>query len=175
MIEVINTLGPKQTDSYRAGRYWLSKNKLAGKIKLHTSFEGLLQNLDKYRGQLLLVPTAFKSEKLALDWGELHYQNLDKLNLIDCFKYDLDELVLVENKEVTSKKAYTHRATISLLAQIDDIEIICVASKYEAYQRFIKDGRYVLTNQKNLGKLVSEVIIKHFSVSMIWAVYRIKE
>lgn len=61
MVEVINTLGPKQTDSYRAGQHYLNQKKITGRLQLHSSYEELLGNLKRLGGQLLLIPTAFQA------------------------------------------------------------------------------------------------------------------
>ena len=52
--------------------------------------------------------------------------------------------------------------------------MVYTSSKYEAYQRYLVDGRYALTNKYNLILGQGEVVEQEYHVKMIWALYRIK-
>lgn len=82
---------------------------------MHNSFEEILLNLAQYKNDYLIIPAAFKSEELKMSWGELHYQYLERLKLIDSFQNPLDELVIVENLNNKTGIGYTHAATSNLL------------------------------------------------------------
>lgn len=176
MVEVINTLGPKQTDSYRAGQHYLNQKKITGRLQLYSSYEELLGNLERLGGQLLLIPTAFQVATGSFSWGDVHYRFLEKLDLLDSFVYELEPVVLVRKIATTSKRVYTHRATKELLhaLPLGKLEVVYTPSKYEAYQRYLVDGRYALTNKYNLILGQGEVVEQEYHVKMIWALYRIK-
>ena len=52
--------------------------------------------------------------------------------------------------------------------------LVSVSSKYRAYERYLKDGEYVLTNKKNMVETDEAEILAEFQVKMVWCVYRIK-
>lgn len=175
---LIHTLGPAETDSYAAAQHYCQTHpKEHAHVFLHASFEEVLTQLTAYRGgAYLLLPAAFKSKMLKLSWGELHYDLLDQLQLIDCFIYQLAPLVIIENQTRLTGIAYSHAATAKLLAKtVTPQKIKCCASKYLAYQQFLQDGQYVLTNQKNVELHSDDRIIAHFKPDMVWCLYQIKE
>ena len=111
-----------------------------------------------------------------MSWGELHYQYLERLKLIDSFQNPLDELVIVENLNNKTGIGYTHAATANLLLTKTNLKHVdCCKSKFEAYQKYLIDGQYVLTNRKNLKLTEHEVISYRTQPMMIWCVYLITE
>lgn len=174
---IIHTLGPKETDSNAAAQYFVQNIlKQSAKIALHPSFEELFTKMEQFGGDFLLIPTAFSSKTLNLSWGQWHYRNLEQLILKDAFIFKLGEMVLLKNRQRSTGIAYTHAALADLLQQyVPQAKIKCTASKYLAYQKYLIDGQFVLTNEKNIKLQSNEKIIKRFSPRMIWAVYQIKE
>lgn len=171
----IHTLGPKQTDSSEACDYYRNKNFPDAKIMLHQSFESILEHLEEYRGDLFVVPAAFASETLHLTWGTMHYRYLDKLDVEASFIYPLAEMVCIKSRKRHTGIGYTHAATKDLLKKYaPNARLVSAASKYRAYERYLKDGEYVLTNKKNMVETDEAEILAEFQVKMVWCVYRIK-
>ncbi len=171
----IHTLGPKQTDSSEACDYYRNKNFPDAKIMLHQSFESVLEHLEEYRGDLFVVPAAFASETLNLTWGTMHYRYLDKLDVEASFIYPLAEMVCIKSRKRHTGIGYTHAATKDLLKKYaPNARLVSAASKYRAYERYLKDGEYVLTNKKNMVETDEAEILAEFQVKMVWCVYRIK-
>lgn len=171
---LIHTLGPEETDSATAAQSYLAHH--PGQLQLHTSFEELLRRLRNFAGDYLLLPTAFHgNQTLPLSWGQVHYRYLDQLELKEAFVTELDEMVILENIARPTGLAYSHPATADLLAQTVKAEIQFSPSKYQAYQAYQKNGRYVLTSRKLVDLRPSERILKRFQVKMIWSLYLIKE
>lgn len=170
---IIHTLGNEQTDSYVAASQYLSRQANPGRIVLHPSFEELYQTAENYPHELMIVPAAFQS-KHGASWGTMHYQNIDKLELIDCFITQLAPMVIAKRK-YESTIAYTHAATADLLKRNipDNVVIRKEASKYLAYRAFWKNGQYVLTSKKFFSPTDQVQIIKEIKVKMLWSVYRI--
>ena len=139
----IHTLGPKQTDSSEACDYYRNKNFPDAKIMLHQSFESVLEHLEEYRGDLFVVPAAFASETLHLTWGTMHYRYLDKLDVEASFIYPLAEMVCIKSRKRHTGIGYTHAATKDLLKKYaPNARLVSAASKYRAYERYLKDGEY---------------------------------
>ena len=171
----IHTLGPKQTDSSEACDYYRNKNFPDAKIMLHQSFESILEHLEEYRGDLFVVPAAFASETLHLTWGTMHYRYLDRLDVEASFIYPLAEMVCIKSRKRHTGIGYTHAATKDLLKKYaPNARLVSAASKYRAYERYLKDGEYVLTNKKNMVETDEAEILAEFQVKMVWCVYRIK-
>ncbi|GAJ26437.1 hypothetical protein JCM15457_1365 [Liquorilactobacillus sucicola DSM 21376 = JCM 15457] len=173
---IIHTLGPQETDSNDAAHYYVQQ-KLAGKaqITLHDSYAEIIQCFSQYQNDFFLVPTAFKSAALNITWGELHYQYLDQLLLQDCFMHRLNPLVIIENCTRKNGIAYSHPATAKLLTSKVKLQHMRYSSsKYLAYQQYLCDGQYVLTNEKNIALSPNEKIVARYEPQMIWSLYQIK-
>ncbi|WP_413627504.1 hypothetical protein R4B61_06765 [Fructilactobacillus vespulae] len=169
---IINTLGPIATDSYQAAKQYQQKHKNIA-IKLHHDFMDILVHLNLYEGELLLIPMAYQNEN-GKSLGDFHYQMIENMKLIDCFLTDLDPLVVLKNHSM-AKFFYTHPATLKI-AQCynEDLKIKLVSSKFAAFQNYLKNGRMVITNQKNVKRLKpDEEIIKIIHSKMSWCVYQI--
>lgn len=172
--QILHTLGPDTTDSAAAAAYYV-QNQDDIKIVLHHSYETILNHLADYRGQMLLIPAAFQSRQLHETWGDIHYCELDTLDLKTSFTTQLDELILLENPNAHNHVGYTHAATAKLMAQnVDNVTIETAVSKYQAYQNYRHhEARYVLTNSKNLDLQPQDKILKTWHPKMIWCLYEI--
>ena len=84
------------------------------------------------------------------------------MQAISCWVSDVIPLVQDESVIVLLKK-YAPNA-----------RLVSAASKYRAYERYLKDGEYVLTNKKNMVEADEAEILAEFQVKMVWCVYRIK-
>lgn len=173
---IIHTLGPQETDSNDAAHYYLSKSSdKKGQIILHNSYEEIISTFAKYKNEFFLIPTAFKSVTLNMTWGELHYHYLDQLILKNCFIHRLNPLVIIERCDRKNGIAYSHPATAQLLtSRIHSCQVRYSPSKYLAYQQYLKDGQYTLTNEKNIVLSSKEKIIARYEPQMIWSLYQIK-
>lgn len=172
----IHTLGPKQTDSYAATIYYIEQYLVnqTVEIQLHTSFEKLITQISKYQNEYIVMPTAFKSSELGIDWGDFHYRNVNRLKLVTSFIFEISPLILLENRKCNSGVAYTHAALADLMSQVvEPTEIKCTGSKYLAYQKYLENGQYVLTNTKNIYLRKDEIVLKRFKPQMVWVVYQI--
>ncbi|WP_057875351.1 hypothetical protein [Liquorilactobacillus aquaticus] len=173
---IIHTLGPQETDSNDAAHYYLDRNtSIKAQIILHNSYEEIINTFPKYRNEFFLVPTAFKSAKFNMSWGELHYRYLSQLILKDCFLHSLNPLVVLENCGQKNGIAYSHPATAQLLiTHVQPSQIRYCPSKYLAYQQYLQDGQYSLTNERNISLSSNEKILARYESQMIWSLYQIK-
>lgn len=173
----LNTLGPEATDSWAAAVTYSQKHPEADyQIVGHASFETILENLAAFKGERLLLPAAFKSLKLGIAWGDVHYLYLRQMTLIDSFVMPLNPLLLVENTMVKNDLAYTHAATGALLLQyLPQAKLKTAPSKYLAYQEYKQNGQYVLTNEKNVTLQPYERILAKIEVPMVWCLYQIRD
>lgn len=176
---IIHTLGPEETDSNSAAQYYLRKMPGVNHIVLHGRFEEIINHLNDYPGDYLIIPAAFKSCHVHMDWADFHYAHLDQLKLIDCFRHQLNPLVLIRRLTATNNVAYTHPSTATLLNNylrfIPGRAVIKYAdSKYLAYQKYTTtQARFVLTNQQNVQLSSDEKIERTYTPDMVWCVYQI--
>lgn len=172
----IHTLGPEQTDSCAACRHYRDVSLPGAEMALHDSFEEILEHLGRYGGDLLVIPAAFASETLHLTWGTMHYRYLDRMDLVESFVHPLDRLVCLRSRVRRTGIGYTHAATADLLVgYTPSARLVTVPSKYRAYERYLEDGEYVLTNEKNMVEEDAAEILAEFDVRMVWCVYRIRQ
>lgn len=169
---IVNTLGPTATDSYQAAKEYQQKHTDI-EIRLHHDFMDILDHLSDFDGELLLIPMAYQNEK-GKSLGDFHYQMIENLKLIDCFLTDLDSLVVIKNHSM-AKFFYTHPATLKIAQRYNDgLKIKLVSSKFTAFENYRKNGRMVITNQKNIKRLKpDEEIIKTIQSKMSWCLYQI--
>lgn len=176
---IIHTLGPAETDSCEAASDYLRHQCDDGRLVLHDSFESVINHLDAFVGDFLLIPAAFKSSRRNIDWADVHYGCLEQLKLVDCFHGQLDPLVLVRRKDAAHAIAYTHPATAALLKKYlqnsdRSVEIRYTDSKYLAYQNYrLNHAQLVVTNKKIISLGEQETIEKTYAVDMVWCVYKI--
>ncbi|WP_429971108.1 amino acid biosynthesis protein [Fructilactobacillus sp. Tb1] len=168
----MHTLGPQATDSNAAAERYVKLHPNL-KIKLHVDFLDVLNHLNDYSGDLLLIPMAYQDHE-GNSLGDYHYQLIDKMHLIDTIITDLDPIVVIENHS-NNHKLYTHPATIKLAEKYQNgCDIITTNSKYAAYQSYLIDGKLVITNQKNVAKLApDETILQTIHSKMSWCIYQI--
>jgi len=174
----MHTLGPAATDSYAAAQTY---NQLPAVTPMtivgHPSFETILTHLDRYSGDYLLLPAAFKSPALQASWGDVHYALLDKMTLTRCFMTQLNPLVVVQRLDADNRIGYTHAATAQLLQRIvSHVDVQTAPSKVAAYQLYqTNQAGYVLTNEKNVTLTANERVVKRLTPAMVWCLYHIKD
>ncbi|MFT8361567.1 MAG: hypothetical protein ABF586_00525 [Sporolactobacillus sp.] len=177
---LIHTLGPEATDSYQAAAYYIEETACDGQICLHACFDEIINHLDNYRGDYLIIPAAFKSNQAHCDWADFHYTYLDRLTLVTCFRHPLDPLILIQRQNPVSSAAYTHPSTAALLERYlletgERLAICYTDSKYLAYARYIDTkARYVLTNQRNSHLSPQEKVVRRYTPDMVWCLYKIQ-
>lgn len=169
---ILHTLGPKETDSNMAA-IWYAKRHSEIKIQLHDNFLEVLNHLTDFQGDMVLIPMAYQDAE-GNSLGDYHYRLLRQMQLVDVFLTKLDPIVVLENQG-PSHKLYTHPATMEIAKQYqNNYEIELTDSKYAAYQNYQKDGKLVITNQKNIQVLApNEKIIKTIHSKMGWCIYQI--
>ncbi|MCD2257351.1 amino acid biosynthesis protein [Agrilactobacillus fermenti] len=172
---LIHTLGPTTTDSCLAIQTYLAQQHVTAQIQLHPNYETILTHLTDYKSEYLWIPAAFQSQVLHETWGDIHYCQLDHLDLQTSFTNQLDQLLLLENTLVTNQIAFTHAATAKLLLQqLPDAVIKTSPSKYQAYQIFLNNPvRYVLTNARIITLRATDQILKVWQPKMVWCLYQI--
>lgn len=176
---IIHTLGPEATDSHDAAQYYLQGKNGVRHIVLHDRFEEIINHLNNYQGECLIIPAAFKSFRNHMDWADLHYAYLGRLQLIDCFRHPLNQLVIIRRLTAIHNIAYTHPATATLLkSYLQAIHSHAVIeytdSKYLAYQKYkTTQAHFVLTNLQNVQLSADEKIERTYAPDMVWCVYQI--
>ncbi|MBZ6010960.1 hypothetical protein [Leuconostoc gelidum] len=181
----IHTLGPTGTDSDRAAQHYLTHETLI----LHTSFEEIIMNFHNYRGDKILMPVAFKSNKLGgIDWAEFNYLNWMNLEIESTFSLPLMTMSLVENTQYQRNIALIHAATEGLMKRyLTKIalnnaagpSIVFASSKIVALQDFIKkQNRFTIISEEQFKKIPESSDEKYqirqvLKPQMIWVVYKI--
>ncbi len=181
----IHTLGPTGTDSDRAAQHYLTHETLI----LHTSFEEIIMNFHNYRGDKILMPVAFKSNKLdGIDWAEFNYLNWMNLEIESTFSLPLMTMSLVENTQYQRNIALIHAATEGLMKRyLTKIalnnaagpSIVFAPSKVVALQDFIKNqNRFTIISEEHFKKIAESSDEKYqirqvLKPQMIWVVYKI--
>lgn len=133
-MKIINTLGPKQTDSYHASQYLAKKEEVD--IRLHASFDDIYNGLAKLKGQYMLVPVAFRSAQSDANWVDNNYKYVDQLSIVDTFFLPTMPMILVHNLHQDNQKVVLHPATSALLHDFKtDLVPDYVSSKPEALKK----------------------------------------
>lgn len=176
----IGTLGPKETDSYRATIYWINKYMNNDfEIILFDAYEALfckLKNLD-----YILMPVGYinRQSKNYMAWVDFHFKYLKKLTIYTLFHLPTKEMLLVENSNPQIDKAVIQAATFELLkeANTENCDIVYVSSKPRALTLFLKEKyRYTICSSDDyyLRKKDIDLIIRDsFRPEMIWVVYKV--
>lgn len=174
---IINTLGPKETDSFVSANYWSQNFCPGSKIILYESFENLFSNLHK--DELIVMPTGYcnRNNCNLSSWVDFHFKYIEKLEVIDSYVLETKSMVVLKNKNYQIDKAVIQSATYQLLKQKleKDIEIDYVSSKAAAYDIFISNKyHYTLCSKTtyNMGTKKDIEIVSEFSPKMIWVVYK---
>ncbi|MGX7051443.1 hypothetical protein [Leuconostoc palmae] len=182
----LHTLGPSGTDSERAAKHFITNETLI----LHDSFEEILTNLDNYIGDQVILPVAFKSNKIpTLNWADINYLEWQRLDIISTFSLPLMTLSLIENLSFERNVAVIHAATEGLLQKylkqegLDNAwgpSVIFSPSKPAAMSDFIKNqNRFTIISEEEFLKLSESENPKYqvkqrLHPQMIWVVYQIK-
>ena len=182
----LHTLGPTETDSQRAAMHFITTQK----IVLHDSFEEIFLHLDDYVGDQLIVPVAFKSNRLPeLNWADINYSEWQRLAIVTTFALPLLTLSLVENTKFKRNVAIIHAATEGLLLRylreqgLDNAwgpSVVFSPSKPVALAGFINDqNRFTIISEEQFLKLPESEDPKYqvrqsLQPQMVWVVYQIK-
>ncbi|KOY79730.1 hypothetical protein RZ72_06240 [Apilactobacillus kunkeei] len=179
-MKIINTLGPKQTDSYKAAKYLAERQEV--EIRLHASFDDIYSELSKLKGEYMLVPVAFRSAESDANWVDNNYKYVDQLAIVDTFFLPTMPMILVHNLQQDNQKVVLHPATSAFLHDFDvDLVHDYVSSKPEALKKFLQgDYAYAIVSEEwyqtamNQGFDGSQFeVIKRFTPTMIWCLYKI--
>ncbi|MCT8389754.1 hypothetical protein D0501_06675 [Leuconostoc holzapfelii] len=182
----LHTLGPVGTDSEQAANHYKTTQTLV----LHQDFEEILTNLAHFSGDQILVPAAFKSNRLPdLNWANFNYLSWEQATIVDTFTLPLMTLIVVENVAYARNVAVIHAATEGLLAQylrangLDNAwgpSVVFAPSKPVAMSDFIKaQNRFTIISEAQFLKLPESEDPKYqvrqrLSPQMVWVVYQIK-
>lgn len=173
---IINTLGPKYTDSYRIALKLI--NKSIDKINLFNSFDNLIMKINDLKGQYILIPTAYKSTDKEYDWKDFNFEYSNELNLTKVFAHKTKPIMLIENTNFVINKAVIQPATSIFMKnycykQKLDLEIIFKPSKYAAFIYF-KKYKFRYTIVSNDFKGVSDFkLCRMFYPNMVWCLYEV--
>ncbi|WP_203619625.1 hypothetical protein [Apilactobacillus nanyangensis] len=179
-MKIINTLGPKETDSFKAAQFLASKEEV--EIKLHDSFDDIYSHLDQLNGEFMLVPVAYRSAVSDSNWVDNNYKYLDQLSIVDTFFLPTMPMILVHNLHQDNQKIVLHPSTSAFLHDFDeDLVQDYVSSKPEALQKFLHgDYAYAIVSEEWFKKAMNKGIgdgryetIQRFSPTMIWCLYKI--
>lgn len=182
----LHTLGPVGTDSELAASHYLTDQMLV----LHKDFEEILTHLDQYSGDQVLVPVAFKSNRLPdLNWANFNYLAWEKVEIVATFALPLMTLNVIENVGYLRNIAVIHTATEGLLQQylrtngLDNAwgpSVVFAPSKPVAMSDFIKaQDRFTIVSEVQFLKLPESEDPKYqvrqrLRPQMVWVVYQIK-
>lgn len=179
-MKIINTLGPKQTDSYQAAQYLAERQEVD--IRLHASFDDIYNGLAELKGQYLLVPVAFRSAQSDANWVDNNYKYVDQLSIVDTFFLPTMPMILVHNPKQDNQKVVLHPATSAFLHDFEsDLVPDYVSSKPEALKKFLHgDYAYAIVSEEWFESAMKQgfsgsqfEVIKRFTPTMIWCLYKI--
>lgn len=177
-MRVVNTLGPKETDSYAAALNIPGEEE--NEIVLHDNFDDIIANLEQYQGEYLLIPAAYQSKQKDFGWRELSYEYWDRLVIEQVFHHALKPMVLISNFDFHQNKAIIHPATTNLLnhylkEQQLTMPIHYAGSKASAYERFVANKyRFTIVSEDVMEENNPYQIIKRYLPEMVWCLYFIK-
>ncbi|RLK63885.1 hypothetical protein D3H64_02060 [Atopobacter sp. AH10] len=174
---ILNTLGPTTTDCYHAISYVKSK---IDEIRLYSSFDRMIENIDHLKGQYILMPLAFESSCRAYGWKDFNYEYYRRLNIVELFHAPIKEMVLVENKPYKMDKAIIQPATQFLM--LDYLSRRGIASpidfapsKAKAKNQWEDKGyRFAIVSKDALDDEDRKKICESYSPEMIWCLYEVK-
>lgn len=181
MSITVNTLGPEETDSYRATVYWLKKKKVDNyKIRIFESYEELFENLNQY--QYIVMPAGYmnRKNKEMSSWVDFHFGYYSKLEFVDVFPLKVMKMIFVENNNYNKKGIVVQSATCQFAKNEKSYneQFVYANSKPQALQTFFDESyHYTLCSEpvfRRKNPNPSQYIIKHeYSPVMIWVVYRV--
>lgn len=176
----IHTLGPRESDSnFAYNAICLKKKSIRScQLKLHNTFSEIYSNLDEYKGDLFLVPVAYKGSKKSDNWTDNNFKYSNKLKIIYCCKLETKPMLLIENKTIKKMNAIIHPATEILLDSLSKNLMVDYAdSKPEAFKRFCCGNyKYCIASEDVYNNFTSKPefkILRRFTPEMIWCVYKI--
>lgn len=181
-MNILKTLGPNTTDSYRAAEYWIAKQNNKYSIQVYSSIERLFDNLNINDFIIMPVGYANKNSQEMSSWVDFHFRYLDILYIQDLFLLDTLKMAIIENTSYSTNKAILQSSTYQIFKKCiqDKIEIDYTSSKSEALSLFLKQTyRYVICSEEEfLAKNITDpsyYILRSDCPKMIWIVYNVKE
>lgn len=176
-MRIVHTLGPTSTDSYAAAQYIPGDEE--NQIELHDNFDDIIENLQDYTDEYLLIPAAYQSKHSDFGWRELAYQYWDRLKIETVYHHPLKTMCLITNPQFRQNKAIIHPATTNLLSfyfkeQQLDMPVHYAGSKASAYERFVdRKYRYSIVSEDSLRSTDSYQVVKKYHPDMVWCLYHI--
>ncbi|MDF7626647.1 hypothetical protein OZX65_03335 [Leuconostocaceae bacterium ESL0723] len=183
----LHTLGPVGTDSQVAAEFYRTNQELV----LHQSFEEILTNLDDLAGDQILLPVAFKSNKIpGLNFADFNYLEWERAKIVTSFNLPLMPLMVLENTAHTRQVATIHAATEGLMhrylqsVDLDNVwgpSIVFAPSKPVAFDQFIEEQDWftiISANQFEHSPYAQDAqyqVRQILRPSMVWVVYQVQE
>ncbi|TPR14314.1 hypothetical protein [Apilactobacillus timberlakei] len=183
---ILNTLGPKSTDSYEAAKF--VKNKIFPKIniQLHDSFDDIYENLSELEGECILVPVAYRSSSSSSNWVDNNYKYWNKLDIINTFVLSTMPMLLVKNDDIKIKNMILHPSTIAYLKDFENEFDININAEFDrskpiVLDKFINENfRYSIVSENLLNEYINNKIINFnvdiihkYQPKMIWCIYKV--
>lgn len=185
---ILHTLGPKETDSFKAAKYVKSRlfpNKFID-IKLHDSFDDIYENLENEKKDLMLVPVAYRSSTSNSNWIDNNYKYWDKINIIKTFSLPTMPMAFIK-RDIKNNKIILHPATIAYLREFEEKHNLKLDSYFEKSKPFVLDKfakenfEYAIISENILKKRFENKLIDfdykilyRYEPKMIWCIYQIK-
>lgn len=179
----IHTLGPHESDSFCTLKKILHENiEKKALIKLHKSYEEIILNLKKYKGDFFFLPVAFKFKNEPYGWGEFNFEHQNNVKLKEIYYESTMPMYLVENLDYKLNKAIIHPATEIYIRNYcknsnSMIEIDYESSKVLAYEKMKSDNYRLCIISKQVYENDQEnkscKIRKTFKPKMLWCMYEI--
>lgn len=174
----IHTLGPDLTDSFSAATSVECSDR---EIICHDSFDDIIENLDCYIGEHIVIPTAYQSSKKNYGWKEFNFQYWDRLELVKLFSAPTKTMVLLKNSSFECEKSIIHPATKIYMEEFlrkhnENIPMVFAESKVAAWNLFKKDRmKYTIVSKDVAIKKTKKTlnIIEEYRPQMIWCLYKI--
>lgn len=173
----VHTLGPNATDSYKAAKTIVKD----ADIILHESFDEIIDNIEQYLNEYIIIPVAYTSHRKKYDWKDFNFQYCNRLKLCKVAALYTQPMLLLEKEISSNYDAIVHPATeifLNKAKRIDSIEY--AKSKYDAWKQFKNDYKYKYTL---ISKDVFEMekneccynltILEEYKPIMIWCLYKI--
>lgn len=177
---IIHTLGPENTDSYAAAQSLLQAEE--DDIVGYPSFDTILHELERLKGDCVLFPVAFQSARKPYGWKEFNYDYWEKIELLQVFAKKTKPMVLIENRDRKMDSAMIHPATKIFLEKYlnkvnETLPITYTDSKIKAWTAFKNMGlKYTIISEDVFEKEKTDQyqIVERYEPQMVWCLYKIK-
>lgn len=175
----IHTLGPRETDSYSAAKSLKGENK----IVIYNSFEEIFSRIKEFKGDYILIPTAYENISHNYGWKDFNFQYWECLKLHIVFKKYTKPMLLIENSQFKIDKVIVHPATeIFAKTYLDkenrNCQIEYANSKYLAWKRFLQNKyRYTIISKDVFEETDTDSklkVLEEYKPIMVWCLYKIE-